>query len=161
MQSPVYVLVKRYFLKISIAIAVLPLAAWITQADNLDYENGFGTFKFGDAPQVHKNLNLEIDEGATKLYTAHQNAIIINGIEFENIRVTFCKNKLSVISLETKRWTGVKFLAYLQQSYGTPKMVKKEYEWMGKKVHLVYEPSGDKDGIISFYSKEACGATKK
>lgn len=161
MQGPLSVFLKRYFFKVGIAIALLPPVAWISQADNLDNDNGFGCYKFGDPPQAHKNLNLEIDEGVTKLYSASQNAITINGIEFENIRLTFCKNKLFVISLETKRLTGMKFLSYLKESYGTPKITRKDFEWMGKKVYLVYEPSGEKDGIVSFYSREPCGASKK
>jgi len=132
----------------------------LAQGNKLDEKNGFKTYLFGSSPKEYKNLILEIDEGNTKLYTLDQSNINHDGVEFEYIRVTFCKDKLSAISLQTKNSTGQKFLANLKEGYGEPgkaNKVKENYEWLSTKCQLVYEKNArSNDATISFYAKTIC-----
>lgn len=124
-------------------------------SNKLDEDNGLEIYKMGTPFEIYKDLNIEIEEGNTKLYSCDNTSVKIAGIEFEYIRVTFCKNKLCAISLATKNSSGNKFFQYLQKNYGQPKKTKENYEWMGNKIQLTYEFNGsDKDGIVSFYSRE-------
>jgi hypothetical protein len=124
--------------------------------DELDKANGFEKYKFGAAPGNFQNLNLEIDEGSTKLYSVNESPQI-NGVQLEYMRLTFCKNQLSAISFATKNGSASKLMHYLQDNFGPAKNVKNNAEWLGKKVYLIYEPvSAGKDAIVSFYSNEIC-----
>ncbi|MBL7934541.1 MAG: hypothetical protein JNM51_01880 [Bacteroidia bacterium] len=125
--------------------------------DNLDKCNGFEKYKFGTSEKLYKNLTLEIEEEDIQLYTVNSNNLnIINEVQFEYIRVTFNKNKLSAIALSTKDKTGSTFFKYLKNNYGNPIKIKNTYEWLGKNVRIVYEPyKKSEDGIIDFYSREA------
>ncbi|MGZ4037451.1 MAG: hypothetical protein ACXVPQ_06455 [Bacteroidia bacterium] len=110
---------------------------------------------FGSAPQQYRDLMLEIEEGGAQLYSLSTYPIQIDGAEFAYLRVTFLKNKLSAISLQTKNSTGSKFLAVLKQNYGEPlKSPKKNsYIWESAKMKLLYETYGN-DATVSFYSSE-------
>ncbi len=121
--------------------------------NNLDESNGFENFKFGSSQANYKNLTVEIDEGNIKLFSVAPEEIKIQGIEFENVRLTFIKNKLSAIALTTKNSTGKAFLDLLKSKYGIPKTFKQNYEWSGKKVLLIYESyDTGTDAVINFYS---------
>ncbi len=126
--------------------------------NKLDDKNGFDTYIFGSPPNEYKNLSLEIDEGNVKLYTLTPCAIKMSEIEFQNVNITFIKNKLSAISLQSKNTTGIKLLQILKETYGEPTKsnpTKGNYEWLSAKVELLYEkhPSA-KEATISFSSKE-------
>lgn len=133
---------------------------YFAQPSKLDEKNGFKTYVFGSSPKEFTNLVLEIDEGSTKLYSLNQSNINHDGAEFEYIRITFCKDKLSAISLQTKNSTGQKFLTSLKENYGEPaksNTVKQNYEWLSNKCQLVYEKNArSNDATISFYAKTIC-----
>jgi hypothetical protein len=143
-------------MKKTILLLLVPFLG-LAQTNKLDETNGFNNYVFGSSPTQHQNLTLEIDEGNTKLYT-QQNPVKLNGVEFEYVRVTFCRNKLSAITFQTKNSTGLKFLNTLKENYGEPNtsnQFPENYEWLSKKVELFYEKDGsNKDAVISFYSKE-------
>lgn len=130
------------------------------QSNKLDEKNGFKTYVFGSSPKKFSNLVLEIDEGNAKLYSLNQSNINHDGAEFEYIRITFCKDMLSAISLQTKNATGQKFLASLKENYGEPgksNKQKESYEWLSNKCQLLYEKNaGSNDATISFYAKTIC-----
>ena len=132
----------------------------LVRAIPLYEKNGFKTYVFGSSPNQYNNLVLEIDEGNTKLYSLDQSNINHDGAEFEYIRVTFCKDKLSAISLQTKNSTGQKFLTSLKENYGEPvksNKQKENYEWLSSKCQLVYEKNArSNDATISFYAKTIC-----
>ncbi len=115
---------------------------------------------FGSSPKQFTNLILEIDEGNTKLYTLNQSNINQDGTEFEYIRITFCKDELSAISLQTKNATGQIFLTSLRGNYGEPGKSNKQkeiYEWLSSKCQLVYEKNvKSNDATVSFYAKTIC-----
>ena len=130
----------------------------ISQNNKLDTKNGFDAFIFGSTPGEYKNLALEIDEGNVKLFSAPKYPLKISEIEFQNINITFVKNKLSCISMQSKNSNGTKLLQVLKETYGEPnKSVpsKGSYEWLSTKVELVYEKSlSSSEATISFSSKE-------
>src|SRR5688572_4053195 len=117
---------------------LLPIVA-ACQNSKLDEKNGFKQFQFGTSPSEYKNISIEIDEGDSKLYSV-TGALVIDGVEYEYIRLTFTKNKLSAISMQTKNSNGQKFFQTLKASYGEPKLVQKlkHYEWKGNNVQLVF-----------------------
>ena len=123
--------------------------------EDLDKANGFEKFIFGTPPANYQNLSLEIDEGNTKLYSVNVMPQI-NGAELNYVRLTFCKNQLSAISIATKNSSAPKFMHYLLDNFGPPATVKGNSEWKSKKVHLIYEPSGGNNAIVSYYSNEVC-----
>ncbi|MBA2611815.1 MAG: hypothetical protein H0U95_07595 [Bacteroidetes bacterium] len=129
----------------------------MTQNNSLEGKNGFSNYVFGVSPAEIKDLTLEIEEDNTKLYSLPEDNIKIKGVEFEYIRVTFFKNKLSTISVQTKNQTGSNFLKILKESYGEPNrsnLAKKNYEWLGAKMQVIFEKNrSEKDAYISFYSK--------
>ncbi|MBA3680708.1 MAG: hypothetical protein H0W73_06025 [Bacteroidetes bacterium] len=140
-------------------LSLLPFFC-LAQTNKLDQKNGFKTYIFGASPKEFTNLVLEIDEGNTKLYSLGQSNINLDGAEFEYIRITFCKDKLSAISLQTKNSTGQKFLSSLKENYGEPgksNKQKENYEWLSSKCQLVYEKNArSNDATISFYAKTIC-----
>ena len=120
--------------------------------NKLDESNGFENFKFDSPQTTYKNLSIEIDEGNTKLFSIATNEINIKDVEFDNIRLTFIKNKLNTIALTTKNSTGKVFLDFLKSKYGNPKIYKDNFEWMGKKVILIYQPyNSGNDAVVNFY----------
>jgi hypothetical protein len=139
-----------------ILLLILPIFG-MTQINELVNKNGFKSFVFGDAPNNYKNLMLEIDENNTKLYSSPEENVKINGVELEFVRVTFLKNKLSAISVQTKNSTGSNLLNLLKQDYGEPSKInysKKVYEWVLQGMKVIYEKNNtNKDAVISFYSK--------
>lgn len=146
-------------MKAILAISVLLLCAFSSVNQELDKANGFENFKFGTSPAEYKNLTIEIDEGTTKLYSLNT-LPQINGAQLEYVRLTFCKNRLSAISIATKNSSASKFMHYLLDNFGPAKTVKSNSEWYSQKVHLIYEPSG-KDAIINYYSNEICKQPSK
>ncbi|MDO8999380.1 MAG: hypothetical protein Q7W45_06415 [Bacteroidota bacterium] len=143
---------KKIFL-----LLIIPLFG-LTQNNKLENKSGFKDFVFGDSPSAHKNMTLEIDEDNTKLYSLQENDIKIDSVEFEYIRVTFLKDKLSSISIQTKNGTGFVFLNLLKESYGNPtksNLLKKNYEWLLNTMRILYENlRAEKDAVITFYSKK-------
>jgi len=132
----------------------------LAQGNKLNDKNGFKNYVFGTSPKDYQNLVLEIDEGNTKLYSIDQSTITHDGAEFEYLRVTFCKDKLSAISLQTKNSTGQKFLEILKENYGEPGKANKQkenYEWLSNKCQLIFEKNAcSNDATISFYAKTIC-----
>jgi len=131
----------------------------LSQTTKLDETTGFKTYIFGSSANEYKNLILEIDEGITKLYSLDQSPGKPENAELEYLRVTFCKDKLSAISLQTKNASGPKFLQGLKDTYGEPNInsLKGNYEWRSDKYQLIYENIGSSnDAIVSFYTKKIC-----
>jgi hypothetical protein len=139
-----------------ILLFIFPLIG-IAQINKVENNNGFKTYMFGDSPDKYKNLILEIDENNTKLYSLPEDNITVEGVAFEYIRVTFSKNKLSTIAVQTKNATGSNLFNELKKNYGEPSKTnysKKVSEWMLSGMKVIYEKSSsDKDAVISFYSK--------
>lgn len=139
-----------------VLLLIVPILG-ISQINDIVNKNGFKTFVFGDAPNKYKNLLLEIDENNTKLYSSPEENVKINGVDIEFVRVTFLKNKLSAISVQTKNFTGSNLFDLLKQDYGEPSKInysKKVYEWALQGMKVIYEKNNtDKDAVISFYSK--------
>jgi hypothetical protein len=143
-------------MRILLLLITISLLSFTSFNEELDKANGFEKYKFGAAPSNFKNLSIELDEGATKLFSANE-LPQVNGVQLEYLRLTFCKNQLSVISIATKNGSAAKLMHYLQDNFGPAKSVKKNSEWQGKKVYLIYEPIGaGKDAIVSYYSNEIC-----
>ncbi|MDP1799987.1 MAG: hypothetical protein Q8L81_01450 [Bacteroidota bacterium] len=139
-----------------ILLIIFPFIGF-TQNNTLEGQNGFKNYVFGTSPNELKNLTLEIDEDNTKLYSLPEDNIKIEGVEFEYIRVTFSKNKLSTISVQTKNATGPKFLEVLKENYGEPKLnaARKSFEWASSNMLVIYEKNNSgKDASISFYGKK-------
>jgi hypothetical protein len=133
---------------------MLPLFGFVASNEKLNKCNGFGNFVFGTAKESYNNLRFELEEGSSRLYEAGTNAIHVEGVQFEYIRVTFTHNQLSAIALSTKNATAVTFFKTLTSRYGAPLKVKKHFEWLGKNVRIVYEPyAGNKDAAIDFYKR--------
>lgn len=136
----------------------------IAQNNKLQGKSGFENYIFGTTPAEYKNLTLEIDEGNTKLYSA-STKVNMTGVEVADMNITFVKNQLSTICLKTKNSTGQKLLQNLKENYGEPNKsgsLKGSYEWIGDKLHLIYEPvKNGTDATASFYSKEMYTKNKK
>jgi hypothetical protein len=143
-------------MKAILIVSSLFFCAFSITNPELDKANGFENFKFGTTPAEYKNLNLEIDEGTTKLYSLNT-LPQINNAQLEYVRLTFCKNRLSAISIGTKNSSASKFMHYLLDNFGPAKTTKQNSEWKSQKVHLIYEQdSSGKDAIINYYSNEIC-----
>ena len=140
-------------MKTIMLVLALPLMAFFV-SDKLDADNGFGAYKFGTPPSQYSDLNLEIDEGKTKLYSSVDNFINVKDTKVNSIQITFCRNMLSAISLTTEKKTGTNLLDFLIGKYGAPKKAKGNYEWLGKKVQLLYEPIDAFDAKVTFYSRD-------
>lgn len=140
-------------MKLLITVSLLSFLNFFN--NNLDKCNGFENYKFGTSEKLYKNLTLEIEEEDIQLYNVNSNYLnIIHEVQFEYIRITFTKNKLSAIALSTKDRTGSAFFKYLKNNYGNPMKIKNTYEWLGKNVRIVYEPyKKSDDGIVDFYSR--------
>jgi hypothetical protein len=136
-------------------ILILP-SIFYSQINSLDEANGFKNFKFGTQPSDYKNLMIEIEEGNSKLYSVDNASIVIDGIQYEYIRLTFIKNKLAAVSLRTKNGNGSKCFQDLKNNFGLPKKNVKEnsQEWNGSKVQLTYMSVTGNDAIADFYCKE-------
>lgn len=135
-------------------IVVMPVL-WFMSVVNTGYSGGFEGFKFGFPKEAYQNLTLELEEGNSRLYTANPDEIKIAGVQFEFIRITFIKNKLSAISLSTKNATGLNFLRFLKEQYGNPINKKNQYCWNKPDMSIVFELSGNKkDAYIDFYEKQ-------
>ncbi len=141
-------------MKVLVLIVIMFSFGFTFNNEKLDKCNGIDSFTFGSKKENYKNLSLEIEEGSAQLYNANSNAIHIDGVELEFIRVTFTKNKLSAISLSTKNGTRSAFFNYLKTNYGAPVKFKNRFEWSGKKVSIVFELYNyNKDAAIDFYTK--------
>lgn len=113
---------------------------------------------FGSSPEAYKNLTLEIEEGHTKLYSLNEPGLVIDGVELEYLRITFTKNKLSDIAIQSRNSNGSKLLKNLKDSYGEPNRTgktKKSYEWFNDRLLLLYESNmAGNDATVSFTSKK-------
>jgi len=122
--------------------------------DKLDEKNGFDNYIFGTSPMAYNNLVFEIEEDQTKLYSCSNITTKISGVEFEYIRITFYKDKLCAIAIQTRNATGTNLLKFLTEKYGKPKVSKIGYEWVGNKVQLTFESfNSGKDAMASFSNK--------
>ncbi|MBA2612625.1 MAG: hypothetical protein H0U95_11675 [Bacteroidetes bacterium] len=143
-------------MKTIVLLLIVPFLG-LTQINKLDEKNGFKNFLFGTSPAEYKNLILEIDDGNTKLYSLDQSPIRLDDIDFEYLRLTFYKNKLSSISLQTKNANGTKFFQNLKENYGEPVKInklKENYEWKSTKYQVLYENNEiSGDATTSFYTK--------
>lgn len=113
----------------------------------------FGDFTFGSSPSEYKNLDLEIDEGDTKLYSSSSK---VEGLELADLNITFTKNKLSGIALRTKNAGGEKLLKTLKDTYGEP-VIKSasRMEWKNAKLQIFFEKDKTgKDASASIYTLE-------
>ena len=137
---------------------LFPLISLSQTNTKLYSAKGFKNYVFGSSPESYKNLTLEIEEGNTKLYSLNEPGLVIDGVELEYLRVTFTKNKLSDISIQSKNSTGTRLLQNLRENYGEPTRVaksKKTYEWLNDKLQLLYECNmTGSDATVSFSSKK-------
>jgi len=134
---------------------LMPLLLSFITNDTLDTCNGFEQFVFGTGKESYKNLILEIEESNAQLYSANENAIKISNVQFEYIRISFIRNKLSNIEMATKNTTSASFLKVLKARYGEPVKTQKNFVWSGKNVTIIYVPYlHSKDAIIGFCSKK-------
>jgi hypothetical protein len=141
-------------MKIFALMFILPLFGFVASNEKLNECNGFGNFVFGTTKESYKNLSFEVEEGGSRLYEAGPNAIHVEGVQFEYIRVTFTHNQLSAIALSTKNATAAVFFKTLTSRYGNPLKVKKHFEWLGKNVRIVYEPyTRNNDAAVDFYKR--------
>jgi hypothetical protein len=138
---------------------LFPLLGLSQTNTKLHAAKGFKNYLFGTSPNDYKNLVLEIEEGHTKLYTLNEPGLVIDGVEVEYLRVTFTRNKLSDISIQSRNSTGKKLLQNLRENYGEPTRVnklKKSYEWKNEKLQLLYESNvAGSDATVSFSNKKA------
>lgn len=141
-----------------IVIFLLPLIG-LAQNTKLEKQNGFANYTFGSMPTSFNGLTLEMEEAHTKLYSVDQTPIVIDGIEFEFVRLTFHYNKLAIISLQTKNAMEDKFLNILKEKFGEPNKSNAKtgtYEWLSNKIQLTFADNGyHKDATIDFYWKES------
>lgn len=121
--------------------------------EELDKCKGIESFIFGTPKEHFKNITLEIEQGTAQLYTINSDALKINGVQIDNIGISFIRNKLTAISISTKNGTGSAFFKYLKNKYGAPIKTKNQFDWSGKHVNIILELSNNKDAVIDFYSK--------
>lgn len=134
-------------------LLVIP-ALWLVNVISTINNSGFEGFKFGTPKEAYQNLTFEFEEGSSRLYTANPDAIKINGVQFESIRLTFIKNKLSALALSTKNATGLNCFRFLKEQYGDPVSKKNQYYWNKADMTIVFELSKNKkDAYIDFYGK--------
>ncbi|MES2566412.1 MAG: hypothetical protein V4565_06070 [Bacteroidota bacterium] len=120
----------------------------------LDKCNGIDHFVFGSAKEQFKNLSLELEHGNAQLYTTDSKTLNIAGVQINELRLSFIKNKLSAVSLTTKNGSGVIILNYLKGRYGIPLKNKNQLEWSGKHVLITCELyKNHKEATVDFYSK--------
>jgi len=137
-----------------IILAAIGFMSFTLKTDELNTCNGFEKFTFGKPKESFKNLTLEIEEGISQLYNVNTKEVNMPGVEFEYIRISFINNKLSTIAFLTKNATRGQFLKFLKDNYGTPAKTNRSYEWVGKKVKIIYEPyKNSHDAAIDFYSR--------
>ena len=138
----------------SAAHLLLIPALWLVNAISTVNNSGFEGFKFGTPKEAYRNLTFEFEEGNSRLYTANPNEIKITGVQFESVRLTFIKNKLSAIALSTKNATGPNCFSFLKEHYGDPVNKKNQYCWNKPDMTIVFELSKNKkDAYIDFYAK--------
>lgn len=150
-RSPAYLLT---LLPLAFMLLTLPS---VSQDTRFKTSKGFNVYIFGTAPAAYRNLQIEIEEGNSKLYSVNQANITIAGVEIEFIRLTFTKNKLTDIVFQTKNATGAKLLQNMRESYGEPtraNKIKKNYEWLSDKAQMLYEYNrSGTDATVSYSSK--------
>ncbi len=56
-----------------------------TLLNNLDENNGIELYKFGTSPDKYTHLELEIDEGNTKLFNADPDELKIDNVAFSYV----------------------------------------------------------------------------
>lgn len=126
------------------------------QINKLEEKKGISNYILGTSPDHYKNLQLELNEGLTKLYSVHGEPVKLEDFELDYLRLTFYKNKLSGISFQTKNHDADKLFQKLKETYGEPeknKDSKVKFTWVGDKLHLVYEKHlKSNEATVSFYS---------
>ncbi len=117
-------------------------------------QTGFGGLEFGTSPKQHKNLSLEIWEGETALYSLTRE-LTVAANKVRDVRLTFTKNKLSVISGVAGKKGREAIIAELQDNFGKLRFskVKNFEEWQNNKVKIVIEPAHADNIMISVYNK--------
>lgn len=132
---------------------LIPFALYFNNTQ-LDKCNGIDHFVFGSSKEKFKNLNLELEHGNAQLYTIDSKALNIAGVQIDELRISFIKNKLSAVSFTTKNVSGASTLKYLKGTYGNPIKNKNQFEWSGKNVLItcaIY--NNHKEAVVDFYSK--------
>jgi hypothetical protein len=146
------------------AFLFLLLIPFLGITQNAVEKKGFEKYIFGTSPTDYNDLVLEIDEGDTKLYSTEK-PVPLNGVEFEQVHVTFSKGKLTSVAVKTKNSTGSKFLESLKAQYGQPvkaNVTKGLYEWKSTQLQLHYEKNqSGQDASASFYSIQPRSGQKK
>lgn len=126
----------------------------ILKNETLDKCNGIDRFVFGTPKEKFKNINLELEQGNAQLYTMNAASLKIPGVQISDLRLSFIKNRLSAVSLNTKNKSGPALLQYLKNNYGNPTKHKNRLEWTGKHVTITFEAYGkSKEAALDFYSK--------
>lgn len=142
---------------LSIILLLISFLNVNAQNSKLDAKNGFDSFIFGTAPNSYTCLTLEIEEGNTKLYNSSTRQTSAKDLEFEDLSLTFNKNRLSVITIRTTGQWAETFMKKFKEMYGEPTKSNKPkgtFEWLGSKVQLVYELNAkNNSAVITFYSK--------
>jgi hypothetical protein len=142
-------------MKTFLIIVIISFVGLFQNNNELEKCHGFEEFTFGSSKQLYKNLTLELEEGNSQLYTVNSTTVKLNGVQLDYFRVTFIKNKLTDISISTKNTTGAVLFKYLKDNYGSPKKLKNRFEWIGNKVHIVFELyNNNKDAYVDFYSNK-------
>lgn len=140
-------------MKTLILLVAMPFLSFTLKNDLLNSCKGFEKFTFGAPKNTFKNLVLETEEGDSNTYMVNPKEVSVPGVEFESIKVSFIKNKLSSVSILTKNSTRGVFFQFLKEHYGTPSKTSRTYEWVGKDVQIIYEPfMNSREAVIDFYS---------
>lgn len=140
-------------MKTLIFLLTMPLLSFTLKSDLLNSCKGFEKFTFGAPKNAFKKLVPEAAESDSNTYMVDPKEVSIPGVEFESIKVSFIKNKLSSVSILTKNSTRGVFFQFLKEHYGIPSKTSRTYEWVGKDVQIIYEPcQNSREAVIDFYS---------
>ena len=119
----------------------------------LDEQYGFLNIKLESPLSSFKGLKLEDSEKA--VYKATQSDLKLDKYKFESVYLTFYKESLTTIELETKGWNNTNgILGILQEAYGIgKKRVNFGYKWKSEKVWMNFTINeSDGSGVLSLHS---------
>lgn len=119
----------------------------------LDEHYGFLNIKLESPFNSFQGLKNEDSEKS--IFKATQAELKIDKFNFESVYLTFYKESLTTIELETKGWNNTNgVLGILQETYGAGnKKIHFGYKWKGEKVWMNFaidETNGN--GVLSLYS---------
>ncbi len=119
----------------------------------LDEQYGFLNIKLETPFTAFKGLKKEDSEKA--IYKATQADLRMDKYILESVYLTFYKDSLTTIELETKGWNNTNgLLDILQEAYGTgSKRVNFGYKWKGERVWMNFAINEtDGTGVLSIHS---------